>query len=619
MARDVDLIEEVARHFGYDRLPTTFPALTTVPAKPERRLEVDRAVRRLAAAAGFDEVRHVLVHRREGGAGVCAGDRAGADRQPAVGDLRGAAGRRCCRVSSIRSATTGVTDAATSGCSSWARASSRARASIARWRSAGSARRRPRALERTDASGGPVRPQGRRRNDWRGARPRALGGGGNARAPGAGPHGAPHGPLRRMARRASSASSASCCRRSPPRATSPCRTRSTSPSSISTSSPIWSRCSTFAPHGRYRASPSIVRDLSILVAEHLAPASQLRGTIRSVAPPTLARVAEFDRYQGKGIPDGQVSLSCPVDVPGARSHTDRCGGGRRDVGSGCGALAKAARRSNDAVFKGNARAHSATVRTQFALTSPVRSLRMVKTGRMVDVEPIDRLEEKVKLLIAMIDRLRATPRGWPTTTRAAVARAGSRAHTALRRAARLGRDPVAPRRARSGARACGHHARAARRDRALALWPWIITPVSDGSERVVPVVIQGLRVPRAEHPGSRLRGGTGRLRGREDAPRVGGQRHHRLPARGRLAALNLADEVFRHRGGTRRSERRPEQPGRGARTPARSGACLRSAPPLIQWARPCGSRDGSGGSLEPTLTPSESRRRPCACLRCEEA
>ena len=31
---------------------------------------------------------------------------------------------------------------------------------------------------------------------------------------------------------------------------------------------------------------------------------------------------------------------------------------------------------------------------------------MVKTGRMVDVEPIDRLEEKVKLLIAMIDRLK---------------------------------------------------------------------------------------------------------------------------------------------------------------------------------------------------------------------
>src|SRR4029079_8491723 len=34
VARDVDLVEEVALHFGYDRLPTTFPALTTVPARP---------------------------------------------------------------------------------------------------------------------------------------------------------------------------------------------------------------------------------------------------------------------------------------------------------------------------------------------------------------------------------------------------------------------------------------------------------------------------------------------------------------------------------------------------------------------------------------------------------
>ncbi len=31
---------------------------------------------------------------------------------------------------------------------------------------------------------------------------------------------------------------------------------------------------------------------------------------------------------------------------------------------------------------------------------------MVKTARTVDLEPIDRLEEKVKLLVAMIDRLK---------------------------------------------------------------------------------------------------------------------------------------------------------------------------------------------------------------------
>jgi phenylalanyl-tRNA synthetase beta chain len=54
--------------------------------------------------------------------------------------------------------------------------------------------------------------------------------------------------------------------------------------------------------------PSIVRDLSILVDEAL-PAAAVRGTIRSAAPATLASIVEFDRYQGKGVPEGRVSLS----------------------------------------------------------------------------------------------------------------------------------------------------------------------------------------------------------------------------------------------------------------------------------------------------------------------
>ncbi len=54
--------------------------------------------------------------------------------------------------------------------------------------------------------------------------------------------------------------------------------------------------------------PSIVRDISILVDDTL-PAAAVRGTIRSSAPPTLASIAEFDRYQGKGVPEGRVSLS----------------------------------------------------------------------------------------------------------------------------------------------------------------------------------------------------------------------------------------------------------------------------------------------------------------------
>ena len=54
--------------------------------------------------------------------------------------------------------------------------------------------------------------------------------------------------------------------------------------------------------------PSIVRDVSILVDEAL-PAASVRGTIRAAAPSTLISITEFDRYQGKGVPDGRVSLS----------------------------------------------------------------------------------------------------------------------------------------------------------------------------------------------------------------------------------------------------------------------------------------------------------------------
>jgi phenylalanyl-tRNA synthetase beta chain len=54
--------------------------------------------------------------------------------------------------------------------------------------------------------------------------------------------------------------------------------------------------------------PSVVRDLSVLVDSTL-PAAAVRGTIRSAAPSTLARVIEFDRYRGKGVPEGRVSLS----------------------------------------------------------------------------------------------------------------------------------------------------------------------------------------------------------------------------------------------------------------------------------------------------------------------
>ncbi|MCC7177048.1 MAG: phenylalanine--tRNA ligase subunit beta [Acidobacteria bacterium] len=54
--------------------------------------------------------------------------------------------------------------------------------------------------------------------------------------------------------------------------------------------------------------PAAVRDIAMLVDESLSAAT-VRGTIRSKAPSTLVGVTEFDRYQGKGIPDGKVSLA----------------------------------------------------------------------------------------------------------------------------------------------------------------------------------------------------------------------------------------------------------------------------------------------------------------------
>src|SRR5258705_1929089 len=54
--------------------------------------------------------------------------------------------------------------------------------------------------------------------------------------------------------------------------------------------------------------PSVTRDISILIDATL-PADSVRATIREAAPPTLVQVREFDRYQGKGVPEGQVSLS----------------------------------------------------------------------------------------------------------------------------------------------------------------------------------------------------------------------------------------------------------------------------------------------------------------------
>ncbi|MEZ5294592.1 MAG: phenylalanine--tRNA ligase subunit beta [Vicinamibacterales bacterium] len=60
-----------------------------------------------------------------------------------------------------------------------------------------------------------------------------------------------------------------------------------------------------APLPRFPAS---ARDVSLLVDDALSAAA-VRDTIRRAAPTTLVSVREFDRYQGRGIPAGKVSVS----------------------------------------------------------------------------------------------------------------------------------------------------------------------------------------------------------------------------------------------------------------------------------------------------------------------
>jgi phenylalanyl-tRNA synthetase beta chain len=304
VTREIDLIEEVGRHYGFDRLPATFPALTAPQAAPDDRIASDRAVRRILLAAGFSEATTFAFMERQAALPFCA-----SGTEPAA-----IANPLSEKFAVLRpSLLPGLVDACAHN------------------------RRRERRDVRVFESGSRFTGDGEGRAvgfAWCGA--------------GAGPHwSAPtrtvdffdaKGLIEQIAIGAGVSLEFAPMERSflaPGRAAEVRVLAPDGPRALGVVGQLLPAVAeargfpsteeiyvgeldltVLAAAGAgddFRATPlprfpSIVRDISILVDEAL-PADAVRGTIRSKAPETLASIVEFDRYQGKGVPEGRISLS----------------------------------------------------------------------------------------------------------------------------------------------------------------------------------------------------------------------------------------------------------------------------------------------------------------------
>jgi phenylalanyl-tRNA synthetase beta chain len=305
--READLIEEIARHYGYDRLPTTFPPLDAVAAPPDPRIARDALVRQALGGAGFAEaVTFTFIERGAaepfdpaGGLVAIANplSETFAVIRPSLvpGLVDAAAHNRRRERRDVRLFEIGTAFSATDGESRRVGLVWTGAAAPEHWSGPGRAvdfSDMRGAVERVaDALGAGVAIE-RAAVSWlvpgRAASIALAVGGpepglrvgvvGQLRPSIAEARGVPGGDdiyvaeidLERLAAAASAHDDLRV-----------------------------------APLPRH---PSIVRDLSILVADTL-PAAAVRGTIRAAAPRLLESIAEFDRYQGQGVPDGQVSLS----------------------------------------------------------------------------------------------------------------------------------------------------------------------------------------------------------------------------------------------------------------------------------------------------------------------
>jgi phenylalanyl-tRNA synthetase beta chain len=301
VAREADLIEEVGRHFGYDRLPMTFPALREVSPAPDPRIDRDHLARRVMLAAGFDEAVTFTFIERKGAERFAAAETIAPIANPlsekfAVlrpsllpGLLDAVAHNRRHGRADVRLFEAGACFSAAHG--------ERRRVAFA-W--IGRAREEhwsesDRGVDFFDARGAveSLRDAFRLSVQFvQAAEPYLLSGrAAQVRVPDAP---APIGVVGQLHPDIVEA------RDVPGRDEVYVAELDLDALGASLGADV-----RLDPVPRF---PAIVRDLSILVDAGL-PAANVRGTIRSAAPATLTGLREFDRYLGKGIPEGRVSLS----------------------------------------------------------------------------------------------------------------------------------------------------------------------------------------------------------------------------------------------------------------------------------------------------------------------
>ncbi len=303
VSREVDLIEEVGRHYGFDRLPARFPPLTAPQPPPDPRVGRDRLVRTALAAAGFSESMTFAFIERQAALPFCEpGVEPAAIANPLSEKF--AVLRPSLLPGLIDSCAhnrrRGRRDVALFETGSRFTAAGEGRSAALVWCGAAAALHwsaPARAVDFFDVRGA-VELLGAAMGLPDGALEfRAVSRGWLARGRAAEVAAAGH-PLGTLGQLVPAVAEARGFPAGEPVYVAEIDLDAAA--AAAGTAPLRAE-----PLPRF---PSIVRDLSILVDEAL-PAAAVRGTIRSSAPATLVSVVEFDRYQGKGVPDGRVSLS----------------------------------------------------------------------------------------------------------------------------------------------------------------------------------------------------------------------------------------------------------------------------------------------------------------------